>query len=168
MKPFRRMLLGAGPALALFGLAAASRSANAQSNANDPKVVWHVDYPEPRRLSAMIQSVNNMVTTYQADLVDYDVRIVFLAGGIRFLTEDPLAKTPFAEDAAFRKLRPDLILRLKQLRDLHEVKLEYCTLTTDALGLPKARIIPNVGAVRSGVVRIAELQALGYSYLKMG
>ena len=168
VKPFRRMLLAAGPALALFGFAAASRNAKAQSNAKDPKVVWHVDYPEARRLCAMIQSVNNMVTTYQSDLVDYDVRIVFLAGGIRFLTEDPLAKTRFAEDAQFRKQRPDLILRLKQLRDLHEVKLEYCTLTTDALGLPRERIFPGVGAVRSGVVRIAELQALGFSYLKMG
>jgi len=168
VKPFRRMLLAAGPALALFGFAAASRNAKAQSNAKDPKVVWHVDFADPRRLSAMIQSVNNMVTTYQSDLIDYDVRIVFLAGGIRFLTEDPLAKTPFAEDAAFRKQRPDLMQRLKQLRDLHKVKLEYCTLTTDAFGLPKARIIPKVGAVRSGVVRIAELQALGFSYLKMG
>lgn len=166
MKSFRRMLLTAGPVLALFGLAAAARDANAQSNAKDPKVVWHVDYPEPRRLSAMIQNVNNMVTTYQADLTDYDVRIVFLAGGIRFLTDDPLAKTPFAEDAEFRAQRADLIQRLKQLRDLHKVKLEYCTLTIDALGLPKARIIPGVGAVRSGVVRIAELQSQGFAYLK--
>jgi uncharacterized protein len=168
MKPFRRMLLSGGPAVALFGLALASRNAKSQSNAKDPKVVWHVDFAESRRLSAMIQSVNNMVTTYQSDLIDYDVRIVFLAGGIRFLTEDPLAKTPFAEDAEFRKQRPDLILRLKQLRDLHNVRLEYCTLTIDALGLPKERIIPKVGAVRSGVVRIAELQAQGFSYLKMG
>jgi len=166
MKPFRRMLLTAGPVLALFGLATAAGKANAQSNAKDPKVVWHVDFADPRRLSAMIQNVNNMVTTYQADLIDYDVRVVFLAGGIRFVTDDPLAKTPFAEDAEFRRQRADLMQRLTQLRDLHKVKLEYCTLTIDAIGLPKARIIPNVNAVRSGVVRIAELQSLGFAYLK--
>jgi uncharacterized protein len=168
MKRFRRLLFTAGPVLALLG-AAVPRSARAQqAGAKDPKVVWHVDFADPRRLSALIQNVNNMVTTYQGELIDYDVRIVFLAGGIRFVTEDPLANTPFAEDAEFRRDRPDLIQRLKQLRALHKVKLEYCTLTIDAIGLPKERILPGVTAVRSGVVRVAELQSQGYAYLKVG
>ena len=166
MNRFRRIFLALAPGLAAAGLAAAPRPARAQADAM-PKVVWHVDFADPRRLSAMIQNVNNMVTTYQAELLDYDVRVVFLAGGIRFVTEDPLANTPFAEDAEFRKRRPDLIQRLKQLRDLHKVKLEYCTLTIDAIGLQKERIIPGVAPVRSGVVRIAELQSRGYAYLKV-
>ena len=68
--------------------------------ANDDvmKVVYHADYASPRRLSAMLTSINNMVTTYLNDLVEYDVRIVFVSYGIRFLTKDKLAKTPFAED----------------------------------------------------------------------
>lgn len=131
------------------------------------KVVWHVDFADPRRLSAMIQNVNNMVTTYQNDLMDYDVRIVFLAGGIRFVTEDPLARTPFAEDKAFRADRPQLIQRLQQLRELYNVKLELCEITREALSLPKEKIIPGVESVRSGVVRIAELQGQGFSYLKV-
>jgi len=167
MKALRRMLLAAGPAAALAGLALASRNAAAQASEAMPKVVWHVDFAEARRLSAMIQNVNNMVTTYQSNLEDYDVRIVFLAGGIRFVTEDALVNTPFAEDAEFRGARPGLIQRLKQLRDLHQVKLEYCELTIDAIGLPKQRIIPGVAGVRSGVVRIAELQAKGFAYLKV-
>jgi len=168
MRPFRRLLLSAGPVLALLGASAVPRGARAQqAGAKDPKVVWHVDFAEPRRLSAMIQNVNNMVTTYQSELIDYDVRIVFLSGGIRFITEDPLANTPFAEDAEFRRERPDLMQRIRQLRDLHKVKLEYCTLTIDAIGLPKDRIFPGVTAVRSGVVRIAELQSQGFAYLKV-
>ncbi len=83
------------------------------------KVVWHVDFSEPRRLSAMIQNVNNMVTTYQGNLDDYDVRIVFVAGGIRFVTIDPLKGTPFEEYEAYRKARPDLITLLQQLMTLH-------------------------------------------------
>ena len=166
MKRLRRSLLAAAPAAALTGLSLSPGGAAAQASQGMPKVVWHVDFAEPRRLSAMIQSVNNMVTTYQSNLEDYDVRIVFLAGGIRFVTEDPLAGTPFAEDAEFRRTRPDLIQRLRQLRDLHKVKLEYCELTIGAFGLPKERIIPGVGAVRSGVVRIAELQSKGFAYLK--
>lgn len=167
MKSLRRFLLAAGPVAALSALALGSRKARAQAPAAVPKVVWHVDFGDARRLSAMIQNVNNMVTTYQNDLVDYDVRIVFLAAGIRFVTEDPLANTPFAEDAAFRTARPDLILRLKQLRDLHKVRLEYCEITIEAIGLPKQRIVPGIAAVRSGVVRIAELQSQGFAYLKV-
>jgi hypothetical protein len=131
------------------------------------KVVWHVDFADARRLSAMIQNVNNMVTTYQGNLEDYEVHVVFLAGGIRFLTTDPLKGTPFAEDDAFRKARPDLITRLQQLRTLHNVKLEVCEITREQLQLPKDKIIEGVAPVRSGVVRIAELQAKGYAYLKV-
>ncbi len=128
------------------------------------KVVWHVDFADPRRLSALIQNVNNMVTTYAGELAEYDVRIVFLSGGIRFVTEDPLARTPFAEDKAFKAARKDLIVRLQQLRN---VKLELCEITREALNLPQEKIIPGVAAVRSGVVRIAELQHKGYAYLKV-
>ncbi|WP_418314850.1 DsrE family protein [Piscinibacter sakaiensis] len=166
MKPFRRFWLAAAPAAVLSGLALGSRNASAQAANAMPKAVWHVDFGEPRRLSAMIQNVNNMVTTYQNDLVDYDVRIVFLAAGIRFITEDALAGTPFAEDVAFRSVRGDLIQRLLQLRDLHKVKLEYCELTAELINLPKPRIVAGIAGVRSGVVRIAELQSKGFAYLK--
>lgn len=131
------------------------------------KVVWHVDFGDPRRLSAMIQNVNNMVTTYQNDLAEYDVRIVFLAGGIRFLTGDPLAGTPFAEDKEFKARRVELTQRLQQLRQLQNVKLELCDITREAINLPKDKIIPGVEMVRSGVVRIAELQHKGFAYLKV-
>ncbi len=167
MKVFRRFMLAAGPVAAFSGLALASRKVMAQAPDAMPKVVWHVDYGEARRLSAQIQNANNMVTTYQNELIDYDVRMVFLSAGIRFVTEDPLSGTPFAEDAAFRSARPDLIQRLLQLRDLHKVKLEYCEITAEAIGLPKPRVIKGITGVRSGVVRIAELQAKGFSYLKV-
>lgn len=131
------------------------------------KVVWHVDFSDPKRLSAMIQNVNNMVSTYQGNFQEYDVRIVFVAAGIRFVTEDALRNTPFAEDAAFRKQRKDLIQRLNQLRELHGVKLELCEITRESLNLPRDKIIAGVTPVASGVVRIAELQSKGYAYLKV-
>jgi hypothetical protein len=155
------------PIRILRWLALAALLASAQATAQVAKVVWHVDFSEPRRLSAMIQNVNNMVTTYQGNLEDYEVRIVFLSGGIRFLTSDPLKGTPFEEDDAYRKARPDLITRLQQLRTLHEVKLELCEITREQLQLPKDKIIDGVAPVRSGVVRIAELQAKGFAYLKV-
>lgn len=151
----------------LRGLALAALLASTSAAAQVAKVVWHVDFHDARRLSAMIQNVNNMVTTYQGNLDDYDVRIVFLAGGIRFVTTDPLKGTPFEEDAAFRAARPDLITRVQQLRKLHNVKLEVCDITREQLNLSKERYIEGVESVRSGVVRIAELQSKGYAYLKV-
>jgi len=155
------------PARILRWFALAALLASTQAAAQVAKVVWHVDFADARRLSAMIQNVNNMVTTYQGNLEDYDVHVVFLAGGIRFLTADPLKGTPFAEDEAFRKARPDLITRLQQLRTLHNVTLELCEITREQLNLPRDKVIEGIASVRSGVVRIAELQHKGYAYLKV-
>lgn len=131
------------------------------------KVVWHADFADSRRFSAMLTSINNMVTTYQNDLVEYDVRIVFVSHGIRFLTNDKLVGTPFAEDAALAKRRVSLMGRLRSLQEVQEVKLELCEITREAIGLPQEKLIEGVKSVTSGVVRITELQHQGFAYLKV-
>jgi intracellular sulfur oxidation DsrE/DsrF family protein len=131
------------------------------------KVVYHVDYADPRRYSAMLTSINNMVTTFQNDLSDYDVRIVFVAHGIRFTTDDKLEGTPFAEDGKLAERRAELKDRLMSLYEVQGVKLELCDITRQGIGLDKASLYPGVELVRSGVVRLSELQRDGYSYLKI-
>lgn len=131
------------------------------------KVVYHADFTSPRRLSAMLTSINNMVTTYQNDLVEYDVRIVFVSHGIRFLTKDKLKKTPFAEDKALTERKDNLMQRITSLQDVQDVKLELCDITRQAVKLDAKKLIPNVKLVRSGVVRIAELQHQGFAYIKI-
>ncbi len=131
------------------------------------KVVYHADFADPRRFSAMLTSINNMVTTYQSDLVEYDVRIVFVSHGIRFVTDDPLRGTLFAEDAALKERRQDLKARLQSLQETQGVKLELCNLTREAIALDEAKLYSGVELVQSGVVRLAELQHQGYAYLKI-
>ena len=131
------------------------------------KVVYHADFASPRRVSAMLTSINNMVTTYQNDLVEYDVRIVFISHGIRFLTKDKLAKSPFAEDKELAERRDNLMQRLTSLQKVQGVKLELCDITLKAAGLDAKKLLPNVTLVRSGVVRVAELQHQGFAYLKV-
>lgn len=131
------------------------------------KVVYHADYPEPRRISSMITSINNMVTTYQNELAEYDVRIVFVAYGIRYLTKDKLKKTPFAEDKELAERRNNIMLRLASLQEVQGVKLELCDITRQAIRLPKKKLMPNVQLVHSGVVRLAELQHKGFAYIKI-
>jgi intracellular sulfur oxidation DsrE/DsrF family protein len=149
------------------GNAAAADQTAAKPKDDAIKVVYHADFADPRRFSAMLTNIHNMVSTYQAELKEYDVHIVFVSYGIRFVTQDKLAGTPFAEDVALKQRRADLLARLASLRDTEGVKLELCEITREAVRLPKEKIIPGVTLVPSGVVRIAELQHQGFAYLKV-
>jgi intracellular sulfur oxidation DsrE/DsrF family protein len=137
-------------------------------HAAGPKVVYHADFSDPRRFSAMLTSINNMVMHYNNELVDYDVRIVFLSHGIRFVTDDPLRNTPFVEDKALKAQRENLRGRLMTLASLHNVKLELCDITRTQVNLDKGKLYAPVTLVPSGVVRIAQLQNdEGFAYIKV-
>jgi len=150
-----------------IGLMAVAPAGAAEKMAQDPvkRVVWHVDYSDPIRLGRMLTSVYNMLTTYEEELADHDIRIVFLGAGIRFVTSDPLKKTPFAEDKVMKKERKVLTERLQSAMS-QGIKLELCKITVNAVNLDEATILKGVGLVPSGVVRIVELQGKGYGYLK--
>jgi intracellular sulfur oxidation DsrE/DsrF family protein len=148
----------------LAGLSLVPRAATAEEAV---KVVYHADYADPRRFSAMLTSVNNMMNFYENELIEADVRIVFVAHGIRFLTDDKLEKTPFAADAALEERRDNLKGRLLSLADTRGVKLELCDITRTQIGLEEDAVYPNVSLVPSGVVQIADLQRQGFAYIKI-
>ena len=156
-------LILAGALLAV-GTILPAAPAHAQGMA---KVVYHADFADPRRFSAMLTSINNMVTHYQNDLRDYDVRIVFVAHGVRFVTGNELEGTPFAEDEALAERKANLTGRLESLHKVQGVKLELCNITRSQVNLPEGELYEYVETVPSGVVRIAELQDEGFSYIKV-
>lgn len=159
-RPFAVLLAALMLALALFASPARAD--------DEPKVVYHADFSDPRRFSAMLTSINNMVTHYQNELVDYDVRIVFVAHGIRFVTGDKLTGTPFEEDAEMAERRENNASRLDALRKVQGVKLELCDITRAQIGLAEDKLYDGVTLVKSGVVRIAELQQQeGFAYIKI-
>lgn len=162
--------MGLPRALAVIGLflALALPLAPGARAADDgvSRVVYHVDFGDPRRFSAMLTSIHNMVTHYNNDFVEYDVRVVFNAHGIRFLTDDPLTDTPFAADAELKERRENLKGRLGSLVDIYGVKLELCNITRQEVKLPEKAVYEGVDLTPSGVVRIAELQQQGFAYLK--
>jgi intracellular sulfur oxidation DsrE/DsrF family protein len=168
-----RILLQFFVLVASLALVAAARAADSSSAGTSgateqvEKVVYHADFADPRRFSAMLASINNMVTTYQSELKEYDVRIVFVSYGIRFLTADPLKGTPFAEDAEFKAQHQELLDRVRSLHDTQGVKLELCNITREAIQLDPKKLLPGVQLVPSGVVRLAELQHQGFAYLKV-
>jgi len=138
------------------------------AGAAEARVVYHADYADPRRFSAMLTSINNMVMHYDNNFIDHDVRIVFVAHGVRFVTDDALAETPFAEDDQLREERDSLRGRLLTLNNLHNVRLELCEITRSQIGLGQDKVYDAVDFVPSGVVRIAELQnEEGFAYIKI-
>ena len=141
--------------------------ANAENINATAKVVYHADFSEPKRTSAMIQNIFNMATTYENEMVDYDIRIVFLSKGIRFVTRDNLKGTPFEADKELLDVRDNLISRLQSLNTMQGVKLSVCNITRELIGLNKEKLIPEIELVTSGVVEITRLQSLGYAYLKV-
>jgi intracellular sulfur oxidation DsrE/DsrF family protein len=140
------------------------------ATASDPaaRVVYHADFSDPRRFSAMLTSINNMAVHYENELMDHDIRIVAVSHGIRFLTDDPLEDSPFAEDDTLAEERDNLRGRLSSLISMHGVKVELCDITRSALDLPEDELYEGVSMVPSGVVRLAELQnTRGFAYIKI-
>ena len=131
------------------------------------KVVYHADFSDPKRFSTMLQNIFNMTTTYENELRDYDIRVVFIATGIRFITQDSLKGSSIEADEKFKKERADFMKRLASLQEIRGVKLELCTITLNSFGLDAATLIKNVTLVPSGVVQIADLQHKGFAYLKI-
>jgi len=131
------------------------------------KVVYHADFSDPNRFSTMLQNIFNMTTTYENELRDYDIRVVFIATGIRFITHDNLKGSPVEADKKFKKERADFMKRLASLQEIRGVKLELCTITLNAFGLKAATLIKDVALVPSGVVQVADLQHKGFAYLKI-
>ena len=169
-KPMKSLLNTLLLLIMLVALAAMLSLSSVHASDDDEdviKVVYHADFADPRRFSAMLTSINNMVTYYNNELIEFDVRIVFVAHGIRFVTDDKLTNTPFVSDGALEERRDNLKGRLLSLNDVHDVKLELCDITRSQISLDPGKVFESVESVPSGVVRIAELQREGFSYLKV-
>lgn len=158
------------PLVMMFMLTVAGTAVPAQTAAaqdGPAKVVYHADFKDPRRFSAMLTSIYNMVSTYRDQLREYDVRIVFHSYGIRFLTDDKLEGTPFEAGEALQERREDLKGRLMSLQNSYDVELELCDITREQVDLSRDKIYEGVESVDSGVVQVAELQSKGFAYIKI-
>lgn len=131
------------------------------------KVVYHVDFNDVTRYSATLTSVNNLLTAYESDLRDYEVTIVFVGHGIRFVTDDPLKGTPYVTNADLDKRRAELKGRLEALVKVRGVKAFLCDKTRDEISLDKSKVYDFVHLTPSGVATIADLQMQGAAYLKI-
>jgi hypothetical protein len=137
------------------------------ASAASAKVVYHVDFNDVTRYSATLTSVNNLLNAYESDLRDYEVSIVFVGQGIRFVTDDILKGTPYMADKALLDRRTELKGRLDTLIKLKGVKALLCDKTRDEIALDKSKVYDGIILTPSGVATISDLQMQGFAYLKI-
>ena len=169
-KTSRRGLLGAlavsGATLAASRLAAAPDKLNMSQLKKDTDVacLYHCDFGDPQRFSQMLTNINNHLSVYEFDTFRVKIVMVVHGAGLKFFLED-LADTPWAKD----NIDPELYKRFVGLTKFGvEAYLCEITYTRQKIDMAKTRKDKFLKFVPSGVATVAELQAKGFAYLKVG
>ena len=126
--------------------------------------LYHCDFGEPHRFSQMLANINNHLSTYEFDPFKVKIVVVAHGDGIKFFLDD-LSGTPWADD----KIDPDLYKRFVGLTK-YEVEAYLCEITYRLLNIDpgKTKKDEALKFVPSGVATVAELQAKGFAYIKVG
>ncbi len=160
-------------ALALTGGLAAASAARAAPGELDLKTlkketdvacVYHCDFGDPGRVRQMITNINNHLSVYDFDPFKAKIVVVAHGQGIKpFL--DSFEGTPWAKDTP----DPELIQRYAGLAKFGvDVLLCRITFKNNKIDEAKARSDSFITLVPSGVATLAELQAKGFAYIKVG
>jgi intracellular sulfur oxidation DsrE/DsrF family protein len=126
--------------------------------------LYHCDYGDPQRFSAMLQNMNNHFSAYEFDTFKLKLVMVVHSSGIKFFLDD-LKGTPWEKEA----IDPDIYKRFAALTK-YGVEAYLCQITYKRLNIDPARTRADefLKFVPSGVAAVAELQAKGFAYLKVG
>jgi intracellular sulfur oxidation DsrE/DsrF family protein len=161
--------LAAGSAVAAGTMAAEAASKELKfsdlKKDTDVACLYHCDFGDDARYSAMLRNINNHLSVYNFDPLGTKIVIVAHSHGIKYHLKT-LAGTPWEKGPP---IDPDLAKRMNGLAKYGvEVYLCKITFTAQKLDLALAKDEPYIKLVPSGVATVAALQSKGYSYLKVG
>lgn len=128
------------------------------------KVVYHINYDNPKQQAGALRNVQNHINAVGAD--NLDIKIVLHGNGLALLLEpDSLAKLKKFKHANADETMTAKIDSLKsQGVDFNvcanTVRGRKVDLESDLYNVEKEDVVP------SGVAEVARLQAMGYSYIK--
>ena len=130
----------------------------------DIACLYHCDFGDPQRFSAMLQNMNNHYSAYDFDSFKLKLVMVVHSAGIKFFLDD-LSGTPWAKET----IDPDIYKRFAALTK-YGVEAYLCRITYKRLNIDPAKTKTDefLKFVPSGVASVAELQAKGFAYLKVG
>ena len=169
MSTTRRGMIGAlaasGATLASTALAAPGKlDLSKVKKETDVACLYHCDFGDPQRFSAMLQNMNNHYSAYEFDSFKLKLVTVVHSAGIKFFLDD-LAGTPWEKET----IDPDIYKRFTALTK-YSVEAYLCQITYKRLKIDPAKTRSDafLKFVPSGVATVAELQGKGFAYLKVG
>ena len=171
MPTSRRELVGAiaaaGAGLVATGTARAEKATldlATISKDTDFACLYHCDFGDPQRFSQMLQNMLNHYNSYDNDSMRLKLVIVAHGPGIKFFLAD-LAGTLWEKET----IDPDLYKRFSGLAK-YGAEAYLCQITYKRLKIDpeKTRTDAFLKFVPSGVRSVAELQAKGFAYIKIG
>ena len=139
-------------AAAVIGLAPAARAADKK----DHRVAFQVDQNDPAVMNLTLNNASNLMEYYHEKGEQVQIEIVAYGPGLNMFRED----TSPVKD------------RLKRIKDgSFPSKVSYSACGNTKKGMEKREghaisIVPEATVVPAGVVRLTELQELGWSYLR--
>jgi len=139
-------------------------AANAGDRYNKQKVVYHINYDNPKKQAGALRNIQNHINAVGAE--NLDLRVVLHGHGLSLLLDpDSLAKLKKFKHANANETMTAKIDNLKN----QGIKFNVCANTvrgrkvdinSDLHNVDKGDIVP------SGVAELAHLQSLGYAYVK--
>jgi intracellular sulfur oxidation DsrE/DsrF family protein len=130
----------------------------------DIACLYHCDFGDPQRFSQMLQNMLNHYSAYEFDSFRLKLVVVAHGAGLKFFLDDR-AGTPWEND----NIDPQLYQRFVGLTK-YGVEAYLCRITYTRLNIDPAKTRNDafLKFVPSGVATVAELQAKGFAYLKVG
>jgi uncharacterized protein len=130
----------------------------------DIACLYHCDFGDAQRFSQMLQNMLNHYSAYEFDSFRLKLVVVAHAAGIKFFLADRTG-TPWEQE----NIDPELY---QWFAGLTKYGLEgyLCQITYSRLKIDPAKTRKDtfLKFVPSGVATVAELQAKGFGYLKVG
>ena len=130
----------------------------------DIACLYHCDFGDPRRFSQMLQNMLNHYSAYDFDTFKLKLVVIAHAAGIKFFLDD-LAGTPWESET----IDPEIYKRFVGLTK-YGAEAYLCQITYRRLKIDPAKTKADafLKFVPSGVATVAELQAKGFGYIKIG
>lgn len=127
------------------------------------KVVYHINYDNPKKQTGALRNVQNHINAVGAD--NLDMKIVMHGHGLSLLLDpDALSKLPKFKQANATDVMTAKVDGLKQ----QGVSFSVCanTIKGRKVSLDDLYDVDKEDIVPSGVAELSKLQQLGYTYIK--
>jgi intracellular sulfur oxidation DsrE/DsrF family protein len=150
----------AGLMLVSFAMLAAN-NAFAEGKAYDKqKVVYHINYDDPKAQAGALRNINNHIRAVGAE--NLDAKVVLHGKGLSLLL-DPGSKTGLPKANG----NQEMTAKIATLKDLG-VKFNVCnnTMKGKKITLNDLYDVDQKDIVPSGVAELSALQMKGYTYIK--